>query len=570
MSPLLAQVASEPASLPWPQILMGLLGGLALFLMGLDRLSTSLRALAGEGMKIMLKRMTTNRITGMVTGFCVTALLQSSTITTVLLVGFASAGVVSSVQSVGVIMGAKIGSTVTAQIIAFQATDLALAMVAVGYPLMLLGRGEWMRHGGGLVLGFGLLFLGMAVMSTGMEPLREHEPALRLMAGLEWPVYAIIAGAVFTALIQSSAVTVGLAVTMAAEGLLTLPAGIGIALGANIGTCVTALLASIGRPREAVRVAVIHVFAAIMGVLLWLGFIGVLADLARWVSPSAVHLEGLDRLRAEAPRQIANAHTLFNVINALIMLPFAGLIARIAYWIVPEGRGGVEDEASPHHLDRRMLNTPALALDCVRREIGRLGGLVRAMVGQAMRIVSTGTGAQVQQVRAQDEKVDKLHAAIERYLNDAATRPHGDREGGAFQGLTTAANYLEQIGDVVETGITTLGHRRLANNLTFPESARRDVARFHELVDRTLALAVEAVVNEDQGKAREVASLKPRIRRQAEEALEKLQAHYRSDDAHAMEALTFQTDLIENLRTIATHARHMARTVYDERAERNA
>ncbi|NNF97110.1 MAG: Na/Pi cotransporter family protein, partial [Halobacteria archaeon] len=247
---------SDEIDINWLQLAMGLFGGLALFLFGLEFLSEGLKKVAGGTLRTILAKLTVNRFLGAMTGAFVTGVLNSSSVTTVLVVGFVTAGVMSLSQSVSIIMGANIGSTVTAQILAFNIAYYALIPVAVGFFMSFSGKTERTKYFGMMLMGLGLVFYGMGLMSDGMKPLRSYEPFMEILSKMELPLYGILVGAIFTGLVQSSAATVGIAIAMASEGLLTLPAGIALALGANIGTCVTALLAAMGKPTEAVRAAV--------------------------------------------------------------------------------------------------------------------------------------------------------------------------------------------------------------------------------------------------------------------------------------------------------------------------
>ena len=237
------------------QLIFGLLGGLALFLYGMGQMADSLKIVAGDRMKSILARLTRNRVAGVLTGAFVTAVIQSSSVTTVLVVGFISAGLMTLAQSVGVILGADIGTTITAQIIAFNIKEYSLLLVAAGFLVMFVARRETTRHYGTAIMGLGLVFLGMGIMGAAMKPLRTWQPFLDVMAGMENPWLGIAVGAVFTALVQSSSATVGIIIVLGSQGLVSLPVGIALLLGANIGTTVTALLASVGRPREAQRAA---------------------------------------------------------------------------------------------------------------------------------------------------------------------------------------------------------------------------------------------------------------------------------------------------------------------------
>jgi phosphate:Na+ symporter len=326
----------ESASIDVFRLLMGLFGGLALFLFGIDQMSHGLKAVAGDGMASLLGGVTKNRFIGAITGAFVTAILNSSSVTTVLVVGFITAGIMTLTQSIGVIMGANIGSTMTAQIVAFNVTQYAMLPIAIGFGMIFFGKTESMKHGGAMLFGLGLLFGGMGVMSDAMYPLRSYPPFLELMGQLENPLLGILVGAVFTGLVQSSAATTGIAIVMASEGLMSLPAGIALALGANIGTCVTAILASIGKPVAARQAAAAHIVFNILGVLIWLPFISLLAQFSATISPSYPELEGAARMAKEVPRQIANAHTIFNVANTVLFIWFTGALARLVQRLVPD------------------------------------------------------------------------------------------------------------------------------------------------------------------------------------------------------------------------------------------
>ena len=313
--------ASEAAStmgIDWGNLAMGLLGGLALFLFGMDLMSEALKSALGEKMKVVLAKLTKNRVSGALTGAFVTAIVQSSSVTTVLVVGFVSAGMMSMSQSIGVILGANVGTTLTAQIVAFNVERAALWMVAIGFLLSAIKKYESASQYGQMLLGLGLIFYGMGLMGHAMHPLRSYPPFLELMSQMSNPLLAIILGAGFTALVQSSSATTAIVITMAGQGFISLEAGIALAFGANIGTCVTALLASLGKSREALRASLVHLFFNFGGVLIWLPFIGVLATWVTGISPNYPELQGTAKLSKEVPRQIANAHTLFNVANTLL------------------------------------------------------------------------------------------------------------------------------------------------------------------------------------------------------------------------------------------------------------
>ncbi|MHC4996690.1 MAG: Na/Pi cotransporter family protein, partial [Planctomycetota bacterium] len=354
-------------------LLIGLLGGLAIFLFGMEQMTDALKSVAGGVMSNVLRRLTRNRISAAITGAFVTAVIQSSSVTTVLVVGFISAGLMSLQQSIGVIMGANIGTTVTAQIIAFKITKYALAIIAVGFAAMFLARRSTWQLYGAMVMGLGMIFLGMGFMSEATTPLRSYEPFIDLMQRMDRPALGILVAAAFTALVQSSSATTGIVIVLASQGFITLEAGIALAFGANVGTCVTAALAAMGKPQEAKQASCVHFLFNVIGVLIWLPLIGPLAEVVSAVSPTRPDLTGVERLAAETPRQIANAHTVFNVANTAIFIWFTGPLASLVARFLPSHPEVIPKKAKPKHLQDVYLDTPTLALDSVRRETVRFG-----------------------------------------------------------------------------------------------------------------------------------------------------------------------------------------------------
>jgi phosphate:Na+ symporter len=546
----------------WLNMGMGLFGGLALFLFGMDLMADALKAVAGERMKDILARLTTNRVMGALTGAFVTAVINSSSVTTVLLVGFISAGLMSLAQSVGVIMGANIGSTMTAQLIAFKVTKAALLMIGVGFTMMFVGRRERLRQYGAMLMGLGLVFFGMSVMSDAMAPLRTYEPFLDVMEEMENPFVGILVAALFTGLIQSSAATTGIVIVMASQGLVNLPTGIALAFGANIGTCATAALAAIGKPREAVRAAVVHVLFNVAGVLVWVGFIDQLADFVRWMSPQYPELTGNARLAAEVPRQIANAHTMFNVANTLLFLGFTGQFARVAEWLVPDRPLGEEElVVRAKYLDDVLLATPSLALDRVRLEILHMGERVQGMMERIMPAILSGNKETLRDIERMDDDVDMLHAQIIAYLGKISRLTLTEAQTAELIRLMEAVNDLENIGDVIETNLIVLGHERIDQGVSISQPTREVLTNFHIAVNRAVECAVQAVAQKNQLAARTVTSMKQEINRIAESAAAHQAQRLVAEEPNRIPTYTIEIDIIEKLKRIYYFAKRMAKTV---------
>ena len=549
----------------WGSMAMTMLGGLALFLYGMEKMAESLKAVAGDSMKWILGKLTTNRLMGLLTGAFVTAIIQSSSVTTVMLVGFVTAGLMSLSQAIGVILGADIGTTITAQIVAFKVTKYALLLVAFGFLLIFASKAEKVRQYGALIMGLGLIFFGMGVMSEGMRPLRDYEPFIQLMQNVSNPLVGILIATLFTALIQSSSATMGVVIALALQGLITLEAGIALALGANIGTCATAGLAAIGKPREAVRVAVAHVTFKIVGVLLIVPFIPQLADLVRWISPAAdAGLSGMNALAAETPRQIANAHTIFNVGLAFLFLPLAGLFARFCEWVVPDRPLDEAMLVRPKYLDEALLSTPSLALDRARLEVLHMGEHVEAMLAKVMPAVTTKDRAALQELESMDELVDALHASIVGYLGMISKTTLSEVQTKEFIKLMEAVNNLENIGDVIETDLVSLGNKLIDEGVTISDMTQDVLRDLHATVSKSVVAAVQAVSQGSEIAAQSVTNMKDEISRQTDDAALHEAKRLVAEEPNRIPAYTIEMDIIEKLKRIYYFAKRMAKTVTPE------
>ncbi len=544
------------------QFLMGLLGGLALFLLGMQLMTDSLKAVAGGGMKVLLNKLTTNRFTAALSGAAVTAVIQSSSVTTVLVVGFISAGLLSLTQSIGVIMGANIGTTITAQVIAFKVTKYALAMIAAGFALQFFIRRERAEHCGLFLLGLGLIFLGMDVMSDATGPLKTYPPFIELIEHTQFPLLAILISALFTAVVQSSSATTGIVIVLAAQGFITLEAGIAMAFGANIGTCVTALLATIRKPRAAVQAALVHVLFNLAGVAMFYPLIGPLATLVREISPSAEHLAGAARLAAETPRQIANAHTLFNVGSTLVFIWFAGPLARLLQWLLPEKAEGPR-RVRPKYLDPVYLGTPALALDSLRMELGHMGERAMIMFRAAPPIVLQGTSEDAERLEDMDEDVDRLHKAILDYAAQLSREEMNRPQGLDLQDYVLVANKLEAIADTVATNLVESARHRLDGRFTVPDDIQEGLNRLWTKVTWCVERSLAAVNSRDPLLSQQVVEANPEVSRLVSEARRRLADRMAAAPTFDVALFRYVSDVIEALRHVYKLARRASRRMVD-------
>jgi len=571
VSPLPAQAgaASESKEISWFFLVVGLLGGLSLFLYGMERMSDALKNVAGEKMKDILGLLSNNRFMGMITGAIVTAVIQSSSVTTVMLVGFVTAGLMSLSQTVGVILGADIGTTITAQIVAFKVTKYALLLVAIGFAMLFASKKEKIQQYGYMIMGLGMIFFGMGVMKDAMEPLKTYQPFIDIMANMSNPILGILVGAVFTALVQSSSASMGVVIVLAMQGLITLEAGISLALGANIGTCVTAGLASLGKPREAVRVAVCHVLFKIIGVLIMLPFIGPFAKFVVTISPSAPEgLNGLQAIAAVLPRQVANAHTLFNVGIGVLFLPLVTYFARLVFWLVPDKPLPEVEEIQPKYLSDLLLHTPSLALDAARHEIKRMGKRVDLMNSAMVPAVLTGNTESLLAVREMYEEVDVLHKHLVTYLANVSKLKLNEYQTQKMIKLMDAVNDLDHIGDLIEVNMVGLGERRIEKGFKISQETQNVINTVYHVVSDALKAAVRAVVDEDKEFAMRVISMKSDLNRLVEQADMHQAQRLISEDSGKFEAYSVEVDIIEKLKRIYYHAKRMAKTVVEIEQEK--
>jgi phosphate:Na+ symporter len=412
-----------------------------------------------------------------------------------------------------------------------------------------------------ILMGLGLIFFGMGVMGDAMDPLRSSPFFIDLMKEMETPVWGILIGAIFTALVQSSSATTGVVIVLASQGFLTLPAGIALAFGANIGTCVTALLAALGKPREAIRAATVHVLFNVLGVLVWVAFIDQLADLVVSISPAAEGLQDLDRRAAEVPRQIANAHTLFNVANTVLFLPLAGVFVRIVERLIPELPPSDTEVVRPRYLDMELIRTPTLAADRARLEVLHMGERVRAMLTRILPALFDGTNEELIEIKSLDEGVDLLHGRIVTYLRHLTQQNLTEPVSKDLLSIMEAANDLEAIGDIIETNLVVQGFDRLEEGVEVSQATQEVLRDFHALTLKGFDLAIQAVSQRSQEAAEAVVAMKSEVNQMAEEASLHEVRRLVADEPRRLELYTLEVDLLKNLKRVYYFSKRIARGV---------
>jgi phosphate:Na+ symporter len=379
------------------------------------------------------------------------------------------------------------------------------------------------------------------------------------MIKMESPLLGILVGAVFTGLVQSSAATTGIAIVMAAEGLISLPAGIALAFGSNIGTCVTALLAAIGKPVEAVRAAAVHVLFNILGVLLWVMFIPQLAEFIVAISPSSPDLEGKARMAAEVPRQIANAHTVFNVANTLIFIGFTTYFARLVEKLIPEKPKEEKVIIEPRFLEKEALEIPSVALEQVRFEIGHMGEIMVRMFATLRQAINDADVRLIDSVKKMDDQVDILHEEILEYLSEIRQQPLTDNQSDVFRTLMSATINLENLADVIETELVDIGKAFIENQQKPSDATLILLKDFADRVSQAISDVIKAVSESNEQAAENVIAIKDEVRRISDEFLTQQSETMSIKETSNLELIRLQMELLDKLRQIYTLAKRVAK-----------
>ncbi|MGD8493145.1 MAG: Na/Pi symporter, partial [Desulfobacterales bacterium] len=428
----------------------------------------------------------------------------------------------------------------------------------IGFCMIFIGKNSRARYYGDMLMGLGLIFYGMAAMGDAMSPLRTHEGFIELMRSMERPILGMLIGALFTALVQSSSATIGLAVVMATQGFVTLPAGIAIVFGAKIGTCVTALLASLGKPPDALRAAAVHVTYNILGAAIWIAFIDQLASLAIWVSASYPDLQGAERLAQEVPRQIANAATIWALANMVIFLPFSGLLARLVRRLVPEREVDETVIVQPKFLDKELRRVPSLALERARLELGHMARLVDQIMDSVPAAFQNRDFREISQVH---DQVVVLREAVLHYLQQVGRENLTDKESDELGQLVYATGEIESISAALGRELVLLGKSFQEEGFTVSETTGTLLEQLYEATREAAQAGLRAIVEKDERAAQEVVSRRDTLWKLGNRLLQQQAARLAQDDPQRLLKHRLQVDLLDKMRRIYGVAERMAISV---------
>ena len=422
--------------------ILGLLGGLALFLYGMQMMSGGLEAAAGNKMKLILEKITANRFVGVLVGALITAVIQSSSATTVMVVGFVNSGMMTLKQAVWIIMGANIGTTITGQLIALDVGELAPLLAFVGVAPIVFMKNEKLQHIGEIIAGLGMLFIGMDMMSGAMKPLAEVEEFVALLTKFENPILGILAGTVFTALIQSSSASVGILQALAMSGAITLNSAAFVLFGQNIGTCVTALLASVGASRNAKRTTIVHIAFNVFGTLIF--------TILCIATPVILMVEGWTP--GDVSKQIANLHTMFNIVTTCLLLPIGTILPKIAAFILKDKEEEEADVRVQYLLDMKLVNAEKLGgtiilVENIKKELNRMIAMTGENVSEAFDMFAGRNPIGMEKIEERESYVDFLNKEISKYITNAAAHEKSSSGSKTFNALFSVTSNVERIGD---------------------------------------------------------------------------------------------------------------------------
>ncbi|MCI8292761.1 MAG: Na/Pi cotransporter family protein [Hespellia sp.] len=525
-----------------------LFGGLGLFLYGMKLMSEGLEQVAGSRMRSILEVFTKNRFIGMIVGIIFTGIIQSSNATTVMVVSFVNSGLMNLYQAAGVILGANIGTTITGQLVAFNLSEIAPLFVIIGVLMMMLCKKQMVQKTGGVVLGFGILFMGLSTMGNAMTSLKELPEVIHLLQSLSNPLAGILLGFLVTAVLQSSSATVGVIILMASQGLIHFNICFFLILGCNIGSCVSAMVASLGGNKDAKRAAWIHLLFNLVGsALIFL----ILIFGLRPISETIMQISGQN-----AGRAVANTHSLIKVFEVIMLFPFMGWIVKLTYRIIPGKDASPEDAYQLQYIGERTILRPTTAVVNGIQEIRCMGEIAKENLIRSMEALYTLDEDKIQKVYEQEGYIDFLNQKITNYLVkiNELELPHADAL--LIGGLFHVVNDIERIGDHAEN-FADSAKQRINHQVEFSEKGIRQLREMTSMVVQTLDYALEMFSNKSQEHMQEVVELENSVD-EMEKKLQKLHVKRLAKGKCSPEAGMVFSDTISGLERVADHATNIA------------
>lgn len=536
------------------EIILGLMGGLGLFLYGMELMSKSLEKVAGAKMRSILEFFTKTPIRGILVGTLFTAVIQSSSAATVMVVSFVNSGLMNLYQAAGVIMGANIGTTVTSQLISFNLATLAPAIVMAGVVMLMFCKKVKLQRIGEVLLGFGILFMGLNTMSSSMSVLKESPQVVEIMSSLTSHFLAVIVGIVVTTVLQSSSATVGIVLLLANQGLLDIRICFFIILGCNIGSCVSALLASLNGKRDAKRAALIHLLFNIIGTAI------IYLILTVALEPVTGFIQMISR--SNPGREVANAHTLIKIVEVIILAPFIKQIVKLTGWLIKGDEKKTEETFKLQYIGEKSVFSPTTAVFDATREMERMGHMAITNLERAMNALITLDEEDIAQVYEVEKQIDFLNHEITNYLVkvNETTLPADDAK--SLGGLFHVVNDIERIGDHAEN-IADAARSRMERGVDFSDQAKRELSGMLDMVIKITTYALDMFSRNNQEHMQEILDLEDQVDQAERELQESHIQRLTRGECTASAGMMF-SDIISGLERVSDHATNIAFSLMDD------
>lgn len=530
-----------------------------MFLFGMKIMSEGLQKVSGDKIRKILEALTSNRLMGLLVGLVVTGIIQSSSAVTVMVVGFVNAGLMSLIQSIGVILGANIGTTVTAQMIAFKVHKYALPILGIGVMVKLFSKRKKWVYCGEIMLGFGLLFYGLVVMKGAFAPLKDDPAFLSYFTIFgENPVLGVLVGAALTVVVQSSSATIGITMTLATSGLLSFYGAVALILGENIGTTITANLASIGTNTNAKRTARAHFLFNAIGTLYMLLILPYFVTFIEYITPNAADFLNDANEKPFIGRHIANAHSIFNVFNVLLFLPFTGMLAKVATLMVPQ-KEGEEVEYTLKYLDNKLLNTPIIAISEARKEVVRMAEIALSMYNRSIEFIETRDLKLLKKILKKEEAIDLLQKDITNFLVTISQQSITKEISKEIASLINMVNNIERIGDHCES-LAFLVEKIIDGKINITEEAIKELEELSKITREFVETTKDKMGAKNKAYLRSAKFFESRIN--------KLEDRYRenhigrlNDGSCSVSAGLIYVDMLTNFEKIGDHTYNIAEAI---------
>ena len=530
-------------------IAIGIMGGLGLFLYGMNLMGDGLQKSAGSKLKRIIELLTSNVIMGVLVGMVVTMVIQSSSATTVMVVGFVNAGIMSLPQAIGVIMGANIGTTITAQLVSLDVDFLAPVALGIGIVIYMFSNKPKHKNIAEILIGFGILFTGMDFMKEAVKPLAGYQGFTDMLLSFgHHPILGVLMGFAITAIVQSSSASMGMLIALASQGLIPITAALPILYGENIGTCVTSLISSIGASRNARRAAIMHLTFNVLGSMIFMFILS---------KPIVAIVTAIDP--TDAARQIANAHTLFNILNVIVFLPFNKLIVKLALKLVPETKGEQDDDKVVKYIDDRMIETPSIALANIVKETLRMGEKSKESLNAAMDGIVDKSKEKIELSFKREKLINELQKSILNYLLKLSKASLNEDSRETVDALFNTVNDIERIGDHAEN-IAELAKDIVDLEISFSDVGIGELKDMYNKVVSTYTYALEAMRTSNVELACKVIKMEEQVD-MMEKSCRANHMNRLNSSSCSIESGVIYLDIISNLERVSDHAVNIAQQV---------